>query len=107
MTAPSDSIQLVSDGIVVHPGVSPNGDGINDVFTIENIGSYPDNKVTIMDRNGALVYTAKGYDNVSKAFDGHSNLNGKMQQPGTYFYELEYTVRGVNKRKTGFIVLKF
>ena len=107
VTRPSDSLQMVSDGIFVHPGVSPNGDGINDVFTIDNIANYPENKVTIIDRNGALVYSAKGYDNRNKAFDGHANLNGKMLQPGTYFYELEYTVGGVSKRKTGFVVLKY
>jgi hypothetical protein len=61
----------------------------------------------IMSRSGELVFEAKGYDNSSKVFDGHSNKNGKLQQAGTYFYSLEYKVGGVNKRKTGFIILKW
>ena len=60
-----------------------------------------------MNRNGQLVYQATGYDNSSKVFDGHSNKNGQMQLPGTYFYQLEYTVSGIIKHKTGFLVLKY
>jgi gliding motility-associated-like protein len=101
------SPQLANDGIVVHMGVSPNGDGIDDFFQIDNITNYPDNRLVIMDRNGTLVYETKGYDNASRVFDGHSNKNGAMQLPGTYFYSLDYTVNGIIKHKTGFLVLKY
>jgi len=30
-----------------------------------------------------------------------------MQQPGTYFYALDYNVNGILKHKTGYIVLKY
>jgi gliding motility-associated-like protein len=95
------------DGIIVHQGVSPNGDGANDFLTIDGITNYPDNKLMIMNRSGELVFEAKGYDNSSKVFDGHSNKNGKKQQPGTYFYSLEYKSDGITKYKTGFIILKW
>ncbi len=98
---------LADDGIQVHQGVSPNGDGINDFLQIDNISQYPDNKLSIMNRNGQLIFEAKGYDNSTKVFDGHSNQNGQMQLPGTYFYQLDYTVSGVAKHKTGFLVLKY
>jgi len=98
---------LADDGIQVHQGVSPNGDGINDFLQIDNISQYPDNKLMIMNRNGQLVFEAKGYDNSSKVFDGHGNRNGQMQLPGTYFYQLDYSVNGITKHKTGFIVLKY
>jgi len=98
---------IEDDVIVVHQGVSPNGDGINDFFVIDGIQAYPDNKLSIMNRNGALVFETKGYDNASKVFDGHSSKNGQMQLPGTYFYSLEYTVKGVRKHKTGYLVLKY
>jgi len=97
----------LEDGITVHQAVSPNGDGINDYLTIDGITSYPDNNLMIIDRNGVMVYQAKGYDNSSKLFDGHSSINGKMQLPGTYFYSLDYTVNGENKHKTGYIILKY
>jgi len=95
------------DGIVVHTGLSPNGDGVNDFLVIEGIKAYPDNKLTIISRNGTLVYEAKGYGNNGKMFDGHSDKTGQKQLPGTYFYSLEYTVKGVTKHKTGFIILKY
>ena len=98
---------LLSDGIMVHQGLSPNGDGINDLLIIDGIDLYPDNKLTIMNRSGATIFKAQSYDNRSKVFDGHSNINGAMQRPGTYFYLLEYLVNGSVKSKTGFIVLNY
>jgi len=95
-----------ADGIVVHHGVSPNGDGIDDVFKIDGLLAYPDNKVTIINSNGLVVYQAKGYNNVSKAFDGHS-ASGKMQQPGTYFFTLDYSANGETKHTSGYLVLKY
>jgi len=106
VTKPTDNVTL-EDGITVRQGVSPNGDGINDYLTIDGISSYPDNRLMIVDRNGVMVYQIKGYDNSTKIFDGHSNINGKIQLPGTYFYSLDYTVNGENKHKTGYIILKY
>jgi len=104
---PIESSRLEGDDIVVHQGISPNGDGQNDYLVIDGISNYPDNKLMIMNRNGALIYEAKGYDNSARVFDGHSNKTGAKQLPGTYFYSLDYTVKGVTKHKTGFIVLKY
>jgi len=91
----------------VQQAVSPNGDGINDILQIDNIESYPDNKVTLMNRNGATIFEIAGYDNQGKVFDGHSNITKEMQKPGTYFYELEYKVNGETKRKASFFVIKY
>ncbi len=107
VTKPTDTVAIENDGVMVHQGVSPNGDGINDFLTIDGISAYPNNRFTIIDRNGSLVYEVKGYDNTSRMFDGHSNINGKLQQPGTYFYSLDYVVNGQTKHKTGFIILKY
>jgi len=107
VTKPAETPAIADDGIVVHQGVSPNGDGINDFLQIDNITNYPDNKLMIMNRNGQLVYEASGYNNSSKVFDGHSSINRQMQLPGTYFYQLDYTVSGIIKHKTGFLILKY
>jgi gliding motility-associated-like protein len=107
VTKPTETVTIESDGLMVHQGVSPNGDGINDVLTIDGITAYPNNHLTIIDRSGSLIFQAKGYDNSLKAFDGHSNLNGRMQQPGTYFYSLDYIADGQTKHKTGYILLKY
>jgi len=107
VTKPVETPQIADDGIQVHQGVSPNGDGINDFLQIDNISQYPDNKLMIMNRNGQLIYETSGYDNGLKVFNGHSNKNGQMQLPGTYFYQLDYSVNGITKHKTGFIILKY
>ena len=107
VNAPINSSPMIEAEPTVRQAVSPNGDGINDVLTIDNIESYPDNKVTLLNRNGVEVFTVSGYDNVNKVFDGHSNINKSMQQPGTYFYLLEYRVKGELKRKTGYFIIKY
>ncbi len=107
VTKPTETIAVAEDGILIHQGISPNGDGINDFLQIDNIGQYPENKLSIMNRSGQMIYEAKNYDNSSKVFDGHSNKNGRLQLPGTYFFQLDYTVNGVTKHKTGFVVLKY
>ncbi|WP_158989123.1 RICIN domain-containing protein [Mucilaginibacter sp. L196] len=92
---------------VVNSALSPNGDGVNDVLTIANIQNYPDNKIMVIDVNGTKVYEASHYDNVTQVFNGHSSVNGRLQPQGTYYYQLQYTDKGVVKSKTGFIVLKY
>ena len=104
---PADNFSLENDGVMVHQGVSPNGDGINDFLTIDGIIGYPINSLQIIDRNGTLIYQAKGYNNVSNVFDGHSGINGRMLQPGTYFYSLNYVANGQARHKTGFIILRY
>ncbi len=100
-------VAIENDGVMVRQGLSPNGDGINDVLTIDGITVYPDNHLNNIDRNGSLIFQAKGYDNSLKAFDGHSNINGRMQQSGTYFYTLDYVADVQSKHKTGYIILKY
>jgi len=56
-------ISIENDGIVVHRALSPNGDGINDFLVIDGIAAYPENKLTIINRNGAMVFETRGYDN--------------------------------------------
>ncbi len=104
---PADNFSLENDGVMVHQGVSPNGDGINDFLTIDGIIGYPINSLQIIDRNGTLIYQAKSYNNVSNVFDGHSAINGRMLQPGTYFYSLDYVAEGQNMHKTGYVILKY
>jgi gliding motility-associated-like protein len=98
---------IVASNVTVHQNLSPNGDGNSDVLVIDGITAYPDNKVQIMSRSGVLIYDAKGYNNMTKVFDGHSSTSGKLQQAGTYFYSLEYKDGNETKHKTGFIVLKY
>ncbi len=60
---------------------TPNGDGINDVWKIEYLDSYPGVNVNIYNRFGIRVFGSIGY---LKPWDG--NLNGQMLPVGTYYY---------------------
>jgi gliding motility-associated-like protein len=101
--APTDN-----DGVVVHQGVSPNGDGANDFLYIEGISAYAGNKLSIMNTSGSLVFETKDYGkDGNNLFNGHSNKNGTLLKPGTYYYALEYQVEKQNKRKTGYIIIKY
>jgi gliding motility-associated-like protein len=59
--------------------LTPNGDGYNDVWHIENIELFPDNSVTVFNSYGQIIYNAEPYLNDWNATD--SNL-----PDGTYFY---------------------
>lgn len=63
--------------------VTPNGDGINDHFVIENIELYPNNTLVIFDKAGRVLYSVRGYKN---EWDG--KLNGVPLHEGTYYYVL-------------------
>ena len=75
----------------VYNGVSANGDGKNDFFIIDCIEYFPDNKVTIYNRDGTLVYEAERYNNIDVRFEGASNVgrNGLKLPVGTYFYFID------------------
>ena len=92
--------------IRVHPVVSPNGDGINEFLMVEAIGDYPENRMTIFNRNGTLLWEAGGYDNNRVAFRGIST-GQLLLQAGTYFYIVEVKVDGIWKNKKGWFVLRY
>lgn len=87
---------VVLDGdVVVYNAVSPNGDGKNDYFIIDNITRYPNNKVQIFNRWGAKVYETTNYDSNGNVFQGYSEGRGTLNKnaklpTGTYFYVLTY-----------------
>lgn len=77
--------------ITVYNGVSPNGDGMNDFFNIENIQFVePTNSVSIYNRWGDKVYEQENYnsDDPDKRFEGKQN-NGTELSSGIYFYKVE------------------
>ena len=85
---------------------SPNSDGKNDDLEIENIDKLPetkDNKFTLFNRLGIVVFEATNYNNSTSEFRGLGK-NGEELPSGTYYYVLEFT-SGAPKR-SGFIAVK-
>jgi gliding motility-associated-like protein len=100
--------------IDINPDVSPNDDGLgHDVFTIDGIGNYPNNRMRIYDRWGSLIFEIAGYNNTDRAFKGKANtgllIDNKEAADGTYFYVLEIynaPTPPATRVYNGFLVLK-
>ncbi len=75
------------------PGFTPNGDGINDFFYIEDIEDYPNNTVQIFNRWGNKVFEIAGYNNQDRIWTSESNFGivyGDKRVPdGTYYYLID------------------
>ncbi|KHE69755.1 gliding motility-associated C-terminal domain-containing protein, partial [Capnocytophaga sp. oral taxon 329] len=85
----------VTHKVVADNAMSANGDDKNDYFHIVGIENYPDNQVTIYNRNGEKVFTISHYDNRQRVFKGI--VEGEVSLPNavllpqdTYFYLIEY-----------------
>ncbi len=86
---------ILPGNIVVYNGITPNGDGVNDYFRIDNIASLPNNNVQVFNRWGVKVFETQNYDSHGNVFSGESDarltVNKQRKLPtGTYFYVLSY-----------------
>ncbi|WP_405412602.1 BspA family leucine-rich repeat surface protein [Maribacter sp. Asnod1-A12] len=91
-------------------GFSPDGDGINEYWHIENIDYYPENVVSIYNRWGDMVFQIENYDNAANVFSGTANMSMKLgadQLPaGTYFFNIQIDGETILRKTQGFLVLK-
>jgi large repetitive protein len=65
---------------------TPNGDGINDIWSINRIDQYPNCKVTVYDRWGQRVFNSIGYSD-ENAWDG--TFHGAYLPAATYYYVID------------------
>ncbi|MBC8052349.1 MAG: gliding motility-associated C-terminal domain-containing protein [Sphingobacteriaceae bacterium] len=86
-------------GIKVMNNFSPNGDGVNDTWAVENVTAFPEHTLTIFDRAGRVLLKVKNYKN-----DWDGSVNGSALAEGTYYYALVFDapVSGIKK---GFVTL--
>ena len=113
-TTVNQNVTVTQDSILVHNAFSPNDDGLNEFFNIENIENtlcFPTNSVEIYNRWGVLVYETDQYDNYSRVFkgvsDGRITIDRAVELPtGTYFYIINYsTSKGEFLNKKGYVYL--
>lgn len=98
------SIDVIGE-IEIYNAVSPNNDGKNDFFELRYIDLLPNtqqNKVTIYNRWGVLVFEVENYKETN-AFRGVSS-DGKELPSGTYFYKIEF--KSGRTSETGYLSLK-
>ncbi len=83
-TATDDLFIRVFKKISVPNAFSPNDDGINDIWDIKDLNSYPESTTKVFNRYGQVVFQSQGY---SKPWDGR--YNGKPLPFGTYYYTID------------------
>ena len=93
---------VIEDNLIFPNVITPNGDGINDVWAIENLNTdidpedpdeYRHNEVRINDRWGKMVFHAKNYDTWAKdgqVYVGSNPFTGDNLPDGTYYYTFSY-----------------
>jgi len=102
------TIDIFDSPVIAPEGFSPNGDGLNDVLKFEGLDAYPNSKLYVYTRSGALVYKSdgNGYNNL---WDGSmivDNGSGKERIPtGTYYYVLQ--LGGSNRTLKQFIYVGY
>ena len=77
---------------------SPNGDGKNDVWEIDNISAYPNATILVFDRWSKIVFESKGYNT---PWDGRKSKG--FLPVDSYFYLID--LRDGNPPLTGVITL--
>lgn len=86
----TDSVEVqVIPGIVFPDGITPNGDGKNETWIIDNIDFFPECLVEVYNRWGQLMFSSKGY---SVPWDGR--YEGKDLPVGTYYYVIDLNKDG-------------
>ena len=76
-------------------GISPNGDGNNDIFDLSNLNVQ---KLQIFNRYGIEVYSKSNYTN---EWTGKSSSGAELPD-GTYYFVVQYTN---GKTKTGWVYI--
>lgn len=75
--------------------ITPNGDGANDYFFIDEAPIFPNNRLTITNRWGQVVFEEDGYNN---------SFNGDGLNDGVYFYTFYRDYKqSPNVHQTGFL----
>ncbi|MEI6851736.1 MAG: Ig-like domain-containing protein [Bacteroidota bacterium] len=93
--------EFTVDDLIIYNGVSPDGDGNNDVWIISGIEHFPDNEVSIFNRWGDQIANYTHYNNLDISWDG--TYKGRQVPDGTYYYILDIK----NKKKfAGWIYVK-
>jgi gliding motility-associated-like protein len=94
----------VEDFVLPPEVFTPNNDGYNEKFVIDNLEHYPDNHLVIFNRWGNKVYEKTNYEN---DWEGNSNVKYKIgDKPlpvGVYYYVLKYAN---NRIKQGGVYLE-
>ena len=78
----TDEVKVtIIPNIIISGGITPNDDGYNDTWIIQNIEYYPEASIEIFNRWGNKIFNSKGY---LQAWDG--KYNGQDLPVAAYYY---------------------
>ncbi len=96
--ATSNVFVRVYKKITIPNAFTPNNDGVNDLWNIDALITYPSCLVSIFDRNGQKVYQSIGYP---KPWDG--TRGGSPLPTGTYYYIID--LKNNTPKLSGWVVI--
>jgi len=81
--------------------LTPNGDGNNDDFIIENLNPeiYSTSTINIFNRWGILIYTMTNYGFNQNWWDGKKTFNNEQVNDGVYYYVLDVFNKAINQKQ--------
>jgi gliding motility-associated-like protein len=85
--------------------LTPNGDGINDFFSLKIIEQSPNNELKIFNRSGSMVYEKTNYKNEFRGIPNrYANQNNQLPE-GVYFYIID--LKDINHKYQGYFYLAY
>ncbi len=91
------TVKVLRDFIVPNT-FTPNGDGINDKWTISNINFYPGCRIEVFNRYGQIIFDTK-----NNLGDWDGTYNGSPVPQGTYYYIID--LNGTRPSKKGYVTV--
>jgi gliding motility-associated-like protein len=70
--------------VTIPNAFSPNGDGVNDTWQLDNLKDYPGATVQVFNRYGQIIFSTGSYAN---PWDG--TIKGKPLPVATYYYIID------------------
>ena len=92
----------VQSPLVIPNVITPNGDGVNDTWNIEQINDFPNATFVIYNRWGNIVWQSTGN---TVQWNGTNYRNGELLADGTYFYIIDLHSTAYSEPFTGYVQL--
>ncbi|WP_316826626.1 gliding motility-associated C-terminal domain-containing protein [Pedobacter miscanthi] len=78
-------VEVTHDNLEITNTITPNGDGMNDVWQVRGLPDFKGTNIKVYTRGGQLVYESIG--NYNKPFDGR--FRDKELPAGVYYYVID------------------
>ena len=91
-----NEVKVIIDKITIPNVITPNGDGKNDYFVIENIEKFKSSNLVIYNRWGKKVYEQSNYQN---------DWDGDNLSDGVYYYVVEYETFLEKRTRSGSVTI--